>query len=221
LDSSKSALEKVTDNLVVQMGGAALAVASGAWWAALLPVLTNSLANGRAQTRIGAALHELNRRLGEVSDQVKNLSDAQYRLIGGVVIAMCETVDDGKLSLLKDAAVNAVGSEDLDGFQAQVFSRILRDISVAEVAFLAEHEGRRWISFAEPRTVGPIASLENPPPLFVDKTGGQGAVAIGLIHLGLIVRSSSEGLSSDQGAYTFSPLVTPFLRLLKEPNSLP
>lgn len=211
-----SGLERLADSLPVQIGVAAIAAASGGVAGALLPILTQSLAHGRASQRVEAALEGLQADLMRVQEQVRALTDAQYRLIGGIVAVILETIDDEKLRLLRGAALNVAGSDYLGSFEAQLFSRILRDISAAEVSFLAKHSSRPWISFGNPETgeVGPFHTLENPPPLFLRKESSEGAIVIGLINLGLVVRSAAEGTMSDVGAYVFSPLVPELLRLL-------
>ena len=113
--------------------------------------------------------------------------------------------------------LNIAASDFLSGFEAQAISRIIRDISAAEVRFLAEHRVISWISFGKPEQAGPFQTFENPPPLFVDRTSADGAVVIGLINLGLVVRSASEGLMSDKGAYVYSPLVEKLLQVLDGP----
>ncbi|SRR5260221_14318242 len=212
-----SALERLAGALPVEIAGTALAVLIP-WPGALLPVLTNSLAHGRAQKRIADAIQFLNEELEKTRDKVQTFSDAQYRLTGGIVAAIFETIDEEKLRMLKAAVLNVARSDYLGGFEAQVYSRILRDISAAEVRFLVRHRDARAFSFADPSTPenGVSNTLASPLPVFLDKRSLEGAVAIGLINLGLLVRSASEGLASDTGAYVMSPLVTTLLALLTE-----
>jgi hypothetical protein len=210
-----SAVETIADT-PAQLALTALAAYSGGWMAALLPVLSNTLAQGRARKRVEAALNDVNDRLAAMADRLQDLSDAQYTAIGRVVSTMFETVDEEKLRLLKAAVLNIAGSDFLNGFEAQAIARIIRDISAAEVRFLAQHRVISWISFGKPEGAGPFQTLENPPPLFVDKMSAEGSVVIGLINLGLIVRSTSEGLMSDTGAYVYSPLVEKLLQVLNE-----
>jgi hypothetical protein len=202
-----SALEKVTGALPVEIAGTALAVAVP-WPGALLPVLTNALAHGRAKKRIEDTLRDLNSQLEQLRDKVQSFSDAQYRLTGAIVAAIYETVDEEKLRLLKAAALNVANSDYLGSFDAQAFSRLFRDISPAEVRFLMTHQNAGTFSFASPR--------DSPSTVFIDKSSQEGLVAVSLINLGLLVRTPSEGLASDAGGYVMSPLVSKFLALLQE-----
>ena len=72
-----SGLEKIADT-PAQLALTALAAYSGGWMAALLPVLSNTLAQGRARERVTAALEDLNDRLEGMADRLQDLSDAQY-----------------------------------------------------------------------------------------------------------------------------------------------
>ena len=150
--------------------------------------------------------------------QIHNLSDAQYRLLGGVVATIFETIDEEKLRLLKAAVLNVANSDYMSAFEAQMLSRILRDISAAEVRFLAKYQERPWISFADPNQhgVGPFYTVESPQPLFLSPDSSEASVAIGLLNLGLLVRSTARGLLSDNGAHVMSPLVPSLLALLAE-----
>lgn len=210
-----SILEKIADTPAA-LTLTAVAAYSGGWLAALLPVLSNTLAQGRARERVTAALRELNDRLECMAERVQELSDAQYTAMGRVLSTLLETTDEEKLRLLKAAVLNIAASDFLSGFEAQVISRIIRDISAAEVRFLAEHRVISWISFGKSEEAGPFQTFENPPPLFIDKMSLAGSVVIALINLGLIVRATSEGLMSDVGAYVYSPLVEKLLRVLEE-----
>ena len=142
--------------------------------------------------------------------QIRELPDSQYRLIAGIVAAILETIDERKLRFLKAAALNVAKSSYLETFEAQLLTRILRDISTAEISFLVEYRGRP-VSFGHGDH--PSAPLN---PVFLDKSSAEGAVAIGLINLGLLVRSPDEGTAADIGAYIVSPFVERLLRLLTE-----
>jgi hypothetical protein len=79
-----SAIETIADT-PAQLALTALAAYSGGWMAALLPVLSNTLAQGRARKRVEAALNDVNDRLAAMAGRLQGLSDAQYTAIGRVV----------------------------------------------------------------------------------------------------------------------------------------
>jgi hypothetical protein len=207
----RSALEKVTGSLPAEAVAAALAVFDPAHpilsLTALLPVLNNSLAHGRAEKRIRETLEDLDARLSTQSDHINRFTDAQYRLTVGIVQTIFETVDEEKLRMLKAAVLNVANSNYLEHFRAQLISRILRDISAAEINFLHKTREYLWYSFAE---------KPNVPELTLRLIRGteDSSLARGLIGLGLIVRAPSEGLMSDTGAYVRAPFAPDLMDLV-------
>jgi hypothetical protein len=212
----KSFVESVAGGLPAQAALTLIAGASGTLIGALLPALAQSLANGRMEVRIQNALATLSSKIEAVRDQVRDMSDAQFRLVSGIVTTILETIDEEKLRLLQTAAINATGSTHLQAFEAQMLSRILRDISAAEVAFLAAYSDRPWISFGNPEREIPPVVAAGWNPLVLEKDTDAGAVAVALINLGLIVRSPAEGRASDVGAYRYSSTAHKLLALLTD-----
>lgn len=215
---TKSLVERLAGGLAVQSALTAVAAGVGGVLPALLPVLAQSLAQGRLEHRVGTALEEIQARLARMESKVRDMSDAQYRLVAGIVTTILETVDEEKLRLLQVAAIGAVESTHLEAFEAQLLSRILRDISAAEVAFVRKHiRGGGVIFQSHPDAESIDAKLEAEKYAYIDKDSQEGAVAVGLINLGVLVRSKSEGRWSDAGGYVFSQAAHQLLAVLADP----
>jgi len=204
VSEAKTALEVLFGSLITEAAGTVLAMHTPL--AALLPVLTNSFAAHRFEKRIEATLVEINAELQTLRDKVDKFSDAQFRLTVGIVKTIVETIDDEKLRLLKAAVLNVARSDHLESFEAQLFTRILRDISAAEIAFLAKHRNVSWFSFASPRDADST--------FYINSATLDGTLARGLINLGLLVRAPSEGLMSDAGGYSVAPFAVKLLELI-------
>jgi hypothetical protein len=210
MPDEKSKLESVSGNPVAKLAAAALAAfppggpATVSMVYALLPVLMDCLARGRADKRLKEWTEDVDSRLRLLGDHFNRFSDAQYRLTVGIVQTAFETIEEEKLRMLKAAVLNIAGSDYLEGFEAQLFSRILRDVSAAEIAFLVDHRDLDSLAFDHN---GPPhrASIRDPREV---------TLARGLINLGILVRSASEGLASDTGAYYFAPFVPKLLDLI-------
>jgi hypothetical protein len=207
MSEPKSALEAIAGSPITEVAGTLLAF--GYPLAALLPVLTNTLAFGRYTTRVESMLAELNAKLLALGDKVDNLSDAQLSLTIGIIQTIFETVDEQKLRMLKAAVLNVAGSDFIDGFEAQLFSRILRDVSAAEIAFLAGHRRFSAFSFADP------TAEDQETTCFIMPKSPDETVVRGLINLGLIARSRDEGHMSDKGEYLVAPFVPALLDLIE------
>lgn len=216
---NKDLIERLASSLLVQSAFTAVSAGVGGVLPALLPVLAQSLAQGRLERRVATALEEIQARLAGMESKVRNMSDAQYRLVAGIVTTTLETVDEEKIRLLQVAAIGAVESTHLEAFEAQLLSRILRDISAAEVAFVRNYiRGGGVIFQSHPDAESIEAKLEAEGYRYIDKDCQEGAVAVGLINLGVLVRSKSEGRWSDAGGYVFSQAAHQLLAVLKDPS---
>lgn len=204
-----SKLEKVTGSLPVSAGTTALAACMGGPVAALLPLLTYTLANERQKKRVKAALLEIEDRLDKVEDLRASLSDAQYKLINEVVTSILSTTDDTKLTFLKNAVFNASVQDALAMHDATVLSRALDQISIGELAFLKECYPKRIVFHSKP-----VDDFYN-----VDRFSPDGERATGLASLGLLARGGAEGLVDDTGAYHFTSLANRLLGLIKSPDT--
>jgi hypothetical protein len=212
-DSKKSAMELIAGSTGVQMAAAALAAfdpskpPTMSMVSALLPVLLTSLARIRADKRLQDWMDEVDSRLRLLGDHLNHFSDAQYRLTVGIVQTAFETIDEEKLRLLKAAILNIAGSDYLSGFHAQLFSRILRDVSAAEINFLAKHRDAMWFSFGAP-------AERDDGTVYLEAGTIEATLVRGAINLGLINRGPGEGTASDTGSYQPAPFVPELLDLI-------
>ena len=210
----KSGVEAVAGHPIVSLAATA-AAATGALASsvppllpvvyAFLPVLIDTLARGRAEKRWQKWAEDVNEGLRALGDRFDGFSDAQYRLLVGICQTAFETFDEEKLRLLKAAVLNVSGSDFLGSHEAQLFSRILRDVSAAEISFLVEHRGYVWLTFMKPFDTSDTFFIVDPQHEIIVR---------GLISLGLINRSASEGLSSDAGGYKYAPFVPRLIDLI-------
>jgi hypothetical protein len=114
---NRSVVEEVAGSLPVEIAATSLA-GLFPWPAALLPVLTNSLAHGRARRRIEQVIVDLNARLTDLGEKVKSFSDAQYQLTADIVAVIYKTIDEEKLGFLKAAVLNVANSDYTGAFEA-------------------------------------------------------------------------------------------------------
>ncbi len=137
-----TALERVVGSPGAEAGLtlAATAAASLSPTAALLtplvPVLAKSLAAGRQQKRVEAALREMSAALDSQAAAIQNLSDAQFKLVNETVLAVLSCTQVEKLQYLKRVAHNTVRTPSLTDQEAVALSRVVRDISTEEVKIL-------------------------------------------------------------------------------------
>lgn len=199
-----TAFEKFFGNPITEGGLTLIAAYAGAPWAALLPVLSNSLASGRHSGRVEKALNEINETLLQHEEKIKNLSDAQYKLINETILTILQTAEDEKIKYLKSAIENSISEEKVNIVFATQISRILRDISAKEIYFLANHQGYLRIIFGQKPT--------NDNELCVERNSENGILVSGLISMGLIVPGSTT--IDDIGRYYFSPLVKELLKII-------
>lgn len=197
-----SKFELLTGNLITEAGMTTLAAYFATPLAALLPVLSNSLASGRHQKRIEKALSEINKMLTEHEKEIRNLTDAQYKIINETILTILQTVEKEKLKYLKSAIKNSIKEEKVPISLASQISRILRDISVDEILFLVRNSKYSSIVFSK-------NEVKYDTALRVDPYGKEGVILSGLVALGLMVPGAST--FDNIGRYEFSPLVKKLL----------
>jgi len=216
MSEGKSKLEVVAGSTATGLAAAAVAafnpenLPSMSMVYALLPVLVNSLARARADKRLSEWLAEVDTRLRLLGDHINRFSDAQYRLTVGIIQTAFETIDGEKLRMLKAAVLNIANSDYLEHFHAQVFSRILRDVSAAEISLLAKYRDAPGFTFRM------IKKEESDRVLAFNPTGAEAIVIRGLINLGLVVRAPTEGTYGDVAQYITAPFVPQLLELVAE-----
>lgn len=205
-----SNFEKVSGNLLTEIGVTALAAFAGIPLAALLPVLSNSIASGRHRNRVEKALSEINQILKEHEDKIRKLTDSQYKVINEIILAILQTTEDEKIRYLKSAIKNSIEEEKITITLASQISRILRDISTEEIIFLVKNSKYSRIIFS--------AKPQNNNELSLDPLSKEGVLVSGLVSLGLMVPVAAT--LDDVGIYQFSPLVEKLLELINEKKDI-
>lgn len=195
-----SGLEKAA-GLPAQLAFTALAsLAAGSGYgvvlAPLLPVLAGSLASKRAEARVIKALDQINQELGAEVGRLRELTDSQYKLINGGLLALFENCDDAKVDYLRRAIRTGVDHVEISHTMAAQVSRALRDMTAAEMGFVLKYCGLRL-------RIGPLSSGEDPSEVIIDKTTDDMILVTGLIGLGALVPPS--GAIDDMGVFVFAP----------------
>ncbi|MGX8883188.1 hypothetical protein ACWWD9_08235 [Methylovorus sp. SPW-M1] len=202
-----SPLERLSGGLASELTFTALAASIGTPLAALLPVLTTSLAAQRQKSRIEAALCDINEALIRQEERLAELTDQQYKIINESILALLHTIDERKIVLLTDVINNSLSAPPYGEQEVIFLSRIIRDISADEAKFLVDNfsYNRIWLSEVE---------QEKPDPrhLSIKPSSQDGQVALGLITLGLI--STAEPTFDDLGLFRFTPMAAKLIALL-------
>ncbi|MDI6728985.1 MAG: hypothetical protein QMD44_08705 [Thermodesulfovibrionales bacterium] len=202
-----SRVEKISDNLIVETGMTALAFFAATPLTALLPVLTKSLAYSRYKKRVKKALSEIEQKLTKHEEKLRNLSDAQYKIINEIILTILQTTEDEKIAYLQKAVSNCIEEETVSVSFVSQISRILRDISVEELRFLVKYHKRSRIVFNE--------KTPKEDELSVEVNSDEGILISGLIALGLLVPGAAT--FDEVGQYHFSPLVEKVLKVIGVP----
>ncbi len=201
-----SIIEKIASNLLVQ--GAATTVgilgANITPLAAFVPFLVDSLASGRQSKRLEAMLGELQLLTEQNAEKLKDMTDDQYKVVNEAISAAFYTIDLEKIELLKRAASNAFMNPDAVEELSDSLSRIIRDISAAEVAFIARIFGYENIVVRED-----AEGMEN--TLAIKPHSTEEILLSGLINLGLLYSKTTRW---DTVSFEWSPLVSKLIRLL-------
>lgn len=181
---------------------------SGSPLAVLLPVLAKSLASGRQRQRVEAALVDINSVLEAQGEALRNLTNAQYKIINESILAILHTTSDEKLLYLRRVVHNGLRMSEIQPEEAVVLSRVIRDISAEEVDFLVQNFSFERIQLGN--TTGPAV-----PGIHVVPGGGRDElITSGLISLGLMIPAGPT--TDDQGLMRFSNSVAKLIALLRE-----
>jgi hypothetical protein len=103
---------------------------------ALLPALFGTLAFGRFQKRVEKSLLDISSDLETQKEKLDNLTDAQFKLINEITSTVLSTINEEKLTYLRNAINNAIDEDKILDHESVLISRIIRDISVDEINFL-------------------------------------------------------------------------------------
>lgn len=121
-----SKTERIAGSLVTEVALAAAGAAAGGVLAPLLPVLAKSLASERQRKRVNVALEEIASTLNRHEDQIRRLSDEQYKLINEAVLTLLQTTQSEKLRYLRAFVENTLMESEMLPQEACVLSRIIR-----------------------------------------------------------------------------------------------
>jgi len=202
-----TAVEKIAGSVATESALTVVGALAGGPLAPLLPVLAKSLASERQQRRIEAALSEIGSLLEAHDQALRNLTDAQYKLINETILAILHTTSDEKLSYLRRAVRNGLAMSEIQSEESVVLSRLIRDISAEEADFLVQNFSHERIQFG-------ITSEPATPGVFVLPEGGRNELIVsGLISLGLLIPAGPT--IDDQGVMRFSNSVAKVLALLR------
>lgn len=203
-----SAIEKVAGSPATEAVMTLVGALSGSPLAAVLPVLSKSLASERQNDRVKAALSAIDQTLNEHADALRHLSDAQYKLVNEAVLAVLHTTSAEKLRYLRNTVANSLSMTDIQSQDAVTLGRTIRDISADEAAFLIQNFGFSRIFLST------VPDDQGPSALTVNATSAEGAIVSGLVSLGLLHSVSSN--MSAHGMHSFSPVVPKLLALLRD-----
>jgi len=201
-------VEAIAGGLPVQATLTAVAALAGRPLAALLPVLTNTLAAGRQRKRVESALADIESELLAQQEKLSRLTDAQYKFMNEVVLTLLHTTDERKIELLKRAVRNGLDLSEMPDQDSVYLSRIIRDISAQEAEFLARNFRMQRIWLNETPMPEQEAST-----IAVDPSTTDGQIVAGLITLGLV--STAEPTWDDSGLLKYSPMVAKLLAVLR------
>lgn len=207
-----SKTERIAGSLVTEVALAAAGAAAGGVLAPLLPVLAKSLASERQRKRVNVALEEIASTLNRHEDQIRRLSDEQYKLINEAVLTLLQTTQSEKLRYLRAFVENTLMESEMLPQEACVLSRIIRDISADEIEFLLT--AFRYSGLALTKRAQPHETMED-NLLFVSPTSAEALNVSGFIALGLV--------NAGESAWDFTPLrftriVGKLIALLRQPN---
>ena len=194
---------KTVANAVALVGAAATPLA------AFVPFLVDALASGRQSRRLDAMFSELTAVIQQHSEKIGEISDDQYKVINEAISAAFYTVDQRKLDILKNAAANAFTKADAVSNISDALSRVLRDISSAEAAFVIQNFGFGLIVISD-EDIGETEELKT---LSVRPNSDEEIILSGLINLGLVYARASRW---NVIGFEWSPLVVKLIRLLKD-----
>lgn len=208
MENKVTALEKLFGHPITEMTATLLGGVGSLTTpiAALLPVLTNTFAGRRQQSRIEATLIKIAAVLQEHEEKLKELSDEQYHLLLEVVSSTFQTIDQEKLKYLQSAVRNSFFVEGLVTQEATVLARIIRDISAEEADFVFRNSSFKYIHVTDVKS-------ERGDKLQIPRNSKDSLIVSGLETLGVL----EFGLSTmgDGNILTFSS-ITKKLRALLE-----
>lgn len=172
-----TALERVSGHPTTAAAATSAAVASGGMLAALLPILTASLASGRHARRIELFINDVSDILEQHAETLEHLTDSQYELINSAVMSALHTLDLNKIKYLR-IAVESVLDMDINPVNSAYIARVIRDISAEEAEFLLRTSEHQQMAYG--------ADNQTPEIFMVDPDSADAIALDGLVSLGVI-----------------------------------
>lgn len=145
---ARTRLERVAGGLPVEATATVIAALAGGPLAAMLPILTSSLASERQRERVELYLRDISLILQNQEDSLRSLSDAQYKLINEAILASLQTTQTEKLQILRTVVRQSLSLRDVEPQEAILLSRIIRDISAEEALFVIRNFSYRGVHIA-------------------------------------------------------------------------
>lgn len=209
-----SALERVTGHPAVESALTLIGALSGSPVAALLPILSKSLAAERHKKRVEAMLAEIDAMLQKHEEALRNLTDGQYKLINETVLAVLHTTDTKKLDYLQRVIRNCISTKDIISQTTAFLSRVIRDISADEAEFIINKLPSNDRALRTTRLgLSRINRRSENQTMTIDPDGKDALIVSGLVSLGLLIPSGSN--IGDTGILTPSPIIAQLQRLLR------
>ena len=208
-------LERVAGSRTADGALTVIGAVSGGPLAALLPILGRSLAAERQRVRVETALTEIDRILNEHADALNAISDAQYKLINEVVLALLHTTSAAKIKFLKHVVRNTVSKSSLGDQDAVLLSRIVRDMSADEMSFLKQNFGYGRVQVATTT----VEADHVKRVLNVKPGTAEALVVTGLVSLGLL--EAAEPTWDETGMLRYSDVTAKLIALLTGTLNMP
>jgi hypothetical protein len=171
--------------------------------------LIDALASNRQAQRLEQMFAELTVVTTQHAARLSALSDDQYKVVSEAISAAFYTINQDKLHLLKRAATNAFLDGEAVANVSDSLSRLVRDISASEAAFVIRSFSYELFIVAEEQFQSP----DMPPTLAIRPHSDEEIILSGLINLGLLYPKASRW---DVVAYEWSPLAAKLIRIFKE-----
>ena len=201
-------LEKIAGNPLLEAALTAISAAAGTPLAALLPVLGTTTAAGRPRQRVEETLREMDAILARHEAQLRELTDQQYKFINEAVLALLHTTNESKMRFLREVVEGSLSASALLDQEAVFLSRVIRDISAAEVQFLLNNFSCDGVMLTETELLEPKDSRPMIRPNTVD-----GQAVLGLVTLGLMAAKNTTYGGSP--VFGFSPMAAKLIALLR------
>jgi hypothetical protein len=200
-------IEKIAGSPLVAAGADVTAALIGAAFppfgilSSALPTLLTAPAAQAFKRRVEAAFAEINEYIGRHEEAIQNLTDGQFDFIIATLDTVRRTGDERKMEFLKTAIKNGL-EEPFEHYEAQLISRIFRDISYEETRFLLDSLKWGTVNVIDKPIGGLTISHDSPERLIV----------AGLASIGILMQSDTIAL--EVNSYQFSSIAPKVAKLL-------